>query len=225
MYPQKPALLILSLLLISPCISAQTAPKSEEEKLSYTIGVQMVRNLLNQSLPLDKDSFIQGIDDVLSERDTQLSNQQMRQILSDYRRAQTAQREQASRDNKQQSLAYLEKNRNKQGVQSHPSGLQYKVITAGDGSRPTAAAPVTVHYEGRLIDGTVFDSSYERGEPVSLRLDQVIEGWQIAIPLMSAGAKWQLYIPPELAYGDKAAGPDIKPNSTLIFDVELISID
>lgn len=213
------------LLLFTATATAQTVPASEEEKLSYTIGVQAARNLLDQPLPLDKDSFIQGIDDVLSDRDTQLSNQEMQQVLTDFRQTQMARQEQTARDNKQQSRAFLEENKRKEGVQSHPSGLQYKVIEEGDGDRPASSDTVTVHYEGRLIDGTVFDSSYERGEPVSLQLDRVIEGWQIAIPLMSTGAKWQLFIPPELAYGENAAGPDIKPNSALIFDVELISIN
>ncbi|MEX2524817.1 MAG: FKBP-type peptidyl-prolyl cis-trans isomerase [Gammaproteobacteria bacterium] len=225
MHPQKLAVLILSSVLTSTGTLAQTTPESEEEKLSYTIGVQMVRNLLSQSLPLDRDTFIQGVDDALSERDTQLSDQEMQQVLSDYRQSQMAQQEQSAQNNKEQSLAFLEENRHKDGVRTHPSGLQYKVIEAGDGDNPTATDTVTVHYEGRLIDGTVFDSSYERGEPVSLQLDRVIEGWQIAIPLMSTGAKWQLFIPPELAYGDKAAGPRIKPNSALIFEVELISVN
>ncbi len=225
MHSPKIVLLLLPVLLTSPGTLAQTVPTSEEEKLSYTIGVQMIRNLLNQSLPLDRDSFMQGVDDALSGRDTQLTDQQMQQVLTRYRQQQAAQQEQAALDNRQTGKEFLEQNRNKPGVETHPSGLQYKVIEAGDGKQPRSDDTVTVHYEGRLIDGTVFDSSRERGEPVSLQLDRVIEGWQIAIPMMAEGARWQLFIPAELAYGDKAAGPQIQPNSTLIFDVELLTVN
>lgn len=222
----RPALLaFLVWLLIAHAPIAQTAPETDEEKLGYTIGVHIGRDLLNQALVLDRDSLIQGLKDALAEGDLQLSDKQMRQILVDHRRTEQDKQKQAASDNEEQGRAFLAANKHKDGVETHPSELQYKVIRVGSGDSPSADDTVTVHYEGRLLDGKVFDSSYQRGEPVTLSLDRVIKGWRIALPLMTVGAKWRLFIPSELGYGAQGAGPDIEPNSTLIFDVELVSIE
>lgn len=211
--------------LLTWTATAQTVPEGETEKLSYTIGVQIGRNLSSQPLVLEREYFFQGLEDALDEKDLQLSEEEMQRVWTAYRRAQQQKQEQAAAANEQRSRDFMEDNRQKEGVQTHSSGVQYKVIREGDGDKPTAEDTITVHYEGRLIDGTVFDSSYRRGEPVTFELNRVIKGWQIALPLMSVGAKWRLFIPPELGYGEQGAGPDIRPNAALVFDVELISIE
>jgi len=127
--------------------------------------------------------------------------------------------------NKKEGEIFLEANKKKEGVQTLPSGLQYKVLKAGAGKKPTATDTVTVHYRGTLIDGKEFDSSYQRGKPVTFPVNGVIPGWTEALPLMEEGAKWELFIPSNLAYGERGAGRDIGPNATLIFEVELISIE
>jgi FKBP-type peptidyl-prolyl cis-trans isomerase FklB len=223
--PRNAASLFLCLSLLAHAAGADTTPQSETEKLSYTIGVQTARGLLQQGLPLERDSFIQGVDDILSGRETQLDDEQMRRVLNDYRRSLEDQRRRSAADNREQGREFLAANANKPGVERHDSGLQYQVLRQGNGAKPAAGDTVTVHYEGRLIDGTVFDSSYQRGEPVTLQLDRVIKGWQIALPMMPEGAKWRLFIPAELGYGDQAAGAHIRPGSTLIFDVELLAIN
>ena len=148
----------------------------------------------------------------------------MQQALVNYRDKELKKQDEMGKTNKVEGEKFLAENKNKEGVVSVPGGLQYKVIKKGDGNKPTADDEVIVHYRGTLLNGKEFDSSYSRGEPLALQLKGVIKGWQIALPMMQTGAKWQLYVPSELAYGPQAAGPDIGPNSTLIFDIELISI-
>lgn len=225
MFQRITALFTACLLLTGSLAAPAQPPQSDKEKLSYTIGVQMGRNILNQLKVLDRESLLQGLDDTLAGKDPQLSEEEMRDTLTRFRQAEMDKQQEMAETNKQQGEDFLAANAEKEGVHTHPSGLQYRIISKGNGKSPAPGDTVTVNYEGRLIDGTVFDSSYERGQPVTLQLDRVIEGWKIALPLMSVGAKWQLFLPPELAYGDKAAGPDIQPNSVLVFDVELLSVE
>ena len=144
---------------------------------------------------------------------------------SAYREEEIKHQQQEAATNKEAGEKFLAENKKDKDVVELASGLQYKVLKQGTGKKPTLTDTITVNYRGTLIDGTEFDSSYKRGEPVSLQLKNVIKGWQEAVPLMPVGSKWRLFVPPSLAYGDKAAGPVIGPNSTLLFDVELLSIE
>jgi len=222
-----PALLLLC--LCAGAASAQTDQSdqsmTEQQQLSYTFGVQVARTILSQNPDIDSEALIQGIRDALGKQGLKLSNDQMRDVLLQYRQAVAQKQQQVAADNKKKSEAFLADNKMKEGVKVLPSGVQYRVIEQGKGKKPSPDDSITVNYEGKLIDGTVFDSSYQRGQPVTLKLDKVIKGWQIALPQMSVGSKWMLYIPPELAYGNNPPSPVIGPNSALIFKVELLSIN
>jgi len=215
--------------LLALCLAAGSVLAQEQmtvkQKLSYTFGVQVARSILSQSPDLDNETLIQGIRDALAGKGLKLSNDEMRDVLVKYRQAQMQAQQQMAAANKQKGEQFLADNKLKEGVVELPSGLQYRILEQGKGKKPTVKDSVTVNYEGKTIDGNVFDSSYQRGKPVTLKLDQVIEGWQIALPRMSVGSKWMLYIPPELAYGETPPSQAIAPNATLIFQVELLSIN
>jgi FKBP-type peptidyl-prolyl cis-trans isomerase FklB len=214
---------VLIFTLTSFSVLAATEIKTEQEKLSYSMGTYFAMGVAQQNIGLDVPAFLQAIEDVLKESDPRISMEEMRDIVEKYKEAITKQQEDQKAENQKAGDAFLAENKKKEGVVESKSGLQYKIIKAGDGSRPTAESSVTIHYKGTLIDGTVFDSSYDRGEPAEISLAQVVKGWQEALPMMKTGSKWQIYIPSQLAYGDRAASEDIGPNSTLIFDIELIS--
>lgn len=215
-----------SLLTAAPFVMA--APESDEEKLSYSLGVTLGQSLVQDVEDLDLEAFTQAIEDVYAGEELALSEEQMAQALQQFQQQAMAERqakaEEAAADNQQAGQAFLEENAEKDGVEVTDSGLQYKVLEEGDGTSPSADSTVEVHYEGKLLDGTVFDSSYERGEPVSFRVGQVIQGWQEALKLMSVGDTWMIYIPAELGYGPQGQGP-IGPNETLIFKVELLDVE
>ncbi|MEM6766487.1 MAG: FKBP-type peptidyl-prolyl cis-trans isomerase [Bacteroidota bacterium] len=198
------------------------------DSISYTLGVDVGTNLSRTGLEINQEIFKKGLmdsfaGDVLSlDEDQRVALMQEFQVM--VRDAKEAQQKQKSMKAKEEGKAFLAANKAKEGVVELPSGLQYKVLEAGEGSSPTTADRVEVHYEGKLIDGTVFDSSYKRGETITFGVTQVIAGWTEALQLMKPGDKWQLVIPSDLAYGDRGAGRDIPPGATLIFDVELISI-
>lgn len=198
------------------------------DSISYTLGVDVGTNLSRTGLEINQEIFTKGLmdsfaGDVLSlDEDQRVALMQEFQVM--VRDAKEAQQKQKSMKAKEEGKAFLAANKAKEGVVELPSGLQYKVLEAGEGSSPTTADRVEVHYEGKLIDGTVFDSSYKRGETITFGVTQVIAGWTEALQLMKPGDKWQLVIPSDLAYGDRGAGRDIPPGATLIFDVELISI-
>jgi FKBP-type peptidyl-prolyl cis-trans isomerase FklB len=215
---------IVSLGLNTGIVHAEKQPASEKEKFSYAVGVQLAQNIVRQDIQLDVDSFLQAVRDIITSSPLKVSVEEMQQTLVNYRDKELKKQGEMGKTNKTDGEKFLAENKNKEGVVSIPGGLQYKVIKKGDGKKPTADDEVIVHYRGTLLNGKEFDSSYSRGEPLALKLKGVIKGWQIALPMMQTGAKWQLYVPPELAYGAQAAGPDIGPNSTLIFDIELISI-
>lgn len=204
---------------------AQAAdPQTEQEKLSYALGAFFGQTVSRQNMELDIPAFLQAVEDILSGAETRLSGEEMRQILSDYQTREQQQRAAAANRNEQDGIRYLEDNKRKEGVKTLPSGLQYKIIKAGAGEKPGPESQVVVHYRGTLIDGTEFDSSYARGEPVAFGVDQVIKGWQEALQLMPAGSSWQIVVPSELGYGERGAGGVIGPHATLLFDIELLEI-
>ena len=194
-----------------------------KDKVSYAVGLSIAESLKSQQLGgLDLDLLKDGIQDIFEQRELKINPQEANGLIQSYlEEANSA----AFGENKEKGIAFLEENKNKEGVSITASGLQYEIIQEGSGNKPSATDNVTVHYHGTLIDGTVFDSSIERGTPASFGVNQVIPGWTEALQLMSVGAKFKLYIPQELAYGaNPHPGGPIKPYSALIFDVELIEI-
>jgi FKBP-type peptidyl-prolyl cis-trans isomerase FklB len=192
------------------------------EKLSYSLGVNIAMSLKSQGLDsMDKDIFSQAINDVLGGSELKMSEQEAGTFLNDYfSKIKAGQQE----GNVAAGKEFLEANKTKEGVITLPSGLQYKVITEGSGEKPTLTSSVTTHYHGTTIDGNVFDSSVNRGTPASFPVNGVIAGWTEALQLMPLGSKWELYVPSDLAYGERGAGGDIGPHATLIFEVELLEI-
>ena len=204
--------------------AAEKQPTSEHEKFSYAVGVQLAQTISRQNIDIDLESFVQAIRDLITGSPLRVSVEEMQAAMTVQRDKEMKKQNEAGVSNRVEGQKFLAENKNKEGVISVPGGLQYKIIKEGAGAKPAADSTVVVHYRGTLLNGKEFDSSYARGEPISLNLKQVIKGWQIALPMMPTGSKWQLYVPSELAYGPQAAGPDIGPHSTLIFDIELISI-
>lgn len=192
------------------------------DKFSYAIGLGIGQNLLSMGAKdLNADDFAQAVKDVLEGNKTAITHNEAREIVNNY----FAELEKSVNEkNIAQGKAFLDANRNNPNVVTLPSGLQYEVIREGNGKKPKATDRVRCHYEGTLLDGTLFDSSIKRGEPAVFGVNQVIKGWVEALQLMSEGAKWKLYIPSELAYGVQGAGDIIPPYSTLIFEVELIEV-
>ena len=223
------ALACLGLLAPTACAQDQAPVQSEQHKISYSLGYTIGRDFSQKQLDVDSDVLIRGMKDALSGSKTALSEDEMRQAMMDLQKNMMAQQQQQvqqlAETNEQAGKAFLAENRQKEGVKTTMSGLQYKVISKGTGKKPGPDDKVTVHYRGRLLDGTEFDSSYQRDKPATFPVGGVIPGWTEGLQLMKEGAKWQLFIPAKLAYGEKGAGPMIGPNATLIFDVELISIN
>lgn len=192
------------------------------DKFSYGLGMGIGQNLLSMGVKnIEMEKFVKGIKDVLAGVATEMSHAEAQKVVSEQFRKLA---EEAYAKVKEEGEAFLAANKAKEGVVTLPSGLQYEVITEGTGKKPSATDRVQCHYEGTLIDGTVFDSSIRRGEPAVFGVNQVIKGWVEALQLMSEGSKWRLYIPQDMAYGANGAGEMIPPYSALIFDVELIKI-
>ena len=216
-------------LLASPANSEENLVlKSQKDKISYIIGMDIGRNLQKGSIDFDPDILAKGIKDALSGGKPLLAEQEIRETTAVFQKELMAKQEEVAKKlgekNKKEGEAFLAENKKKEGVKTLPSGLQYKVIKEGTGKKPKITDTVTTHYRGTLIDGIEFDSSYRRGKPASFPVNGVIPGWTEALQLMGEGAKWQLFVPPNLAYGERGAGRDIGPNATLIFEIELISI-
>ena len=192
------------------------------DKFSYSIGLGIGQNLLGMGArDLNVDDFAQAIKDILEGNPTALSHAEARQIVNEYFETLEAK---MSAEASEKGKNFLEENKKKENIVTLPSGLQYEVIKEGNGKKPKATDQVKCHYEGTLIDGTLFDSSIQRGEPAVFGVNQVIAGWVEALQLMSEGSKWRLFIPSELAYGANGAGEMIPPHSTLIFEVEMIEV-
>src|SRR6266852_7606029 len=207
--------------------------KSQKEALSYAVGMNLAKALQKQSVEVDADLLIQGFKDTLTGSKTLMTEEQVRATLigvqTELRSKQAAlqaeKRKELAEKNKKEGEAFLAANKTKEGVVTLPSGLQYKIIKAGEGKKPTADDSVVCQYRGTLIDGVEFDSSYKQKRPASFPLKAVIKGWSEALQLMPVGSKWQLFVPPNLAYGERAPRRSrIGPNATLIFEVELLSI-
>lgn len=215
------------------CIATQAysadskALKTDKDKISYILGINMGEHFKRDSIDINVDILMKGFKDALSGAKPMLSEEEMGAAMTKFQQELAAKQMEKAKaigeKNTKEGGAFLEANKKKDGVITLKSGLQYKVITEGTGKMPKESDTVTTHYRGTLIDGTEFDSSYKRNEPVSFQVNGVIPGWTEALQLMKAGSKWQLFIPPDLAYGERGAAP-IGPNATLIFDVELISV-
>ncbi|MBU0579721.1 MAG: FKBP-type peptidyl-prolyl cis-trans isomerase [Candidatus Omnitrophica bacterium] len=202
--------------------------KTEMEKVSYIIGQQIGADFKAQDLGIDVEILANSIKDAHAGEEPKISPQEMQEIMQSFQqkmqKKMAEEQKEASGTNTTEGKAFLAENAKKDGVVVTSSGLQYKVITEGTGKTPKATDTVETHYEGKLINGEIFDSSLARGQTVTFPVNGVIKGWTEALQLMKVGAKWELYIPAELAYGENGAGPKIGPNATLIFQVELVSI-
>lgn len=206
-----------------------TALKNDKDKLSYSMGVDIGKYMQQQAIDVDPDMFARGVKDVMTGTKTALTADEMLQIISAFQKEtaekQAVKMKAVAEKNKKEGEAFLAENKKKGGVKTLPSGLQYKVIKEGKGPTPKLTDTVTTNYRGTLIDGTEFDSSYKRGQPTKFPVNGVIPGWTEALQLMKVGAKWQIFIPVNLAYGERGAGNVIGANQTLIFEIELISIN
>jgi len=221
------AMMLSAALPVSVRAAEPTPPAfdTDAKKASYSIGYSMAQNIRREfGKDIDVAAFQAGIQDQLTGTASRVSDEDANSAFQSLIAARQAAAEVVAQEMLVEGQAFLAENGKRDGVVTLPSGLQYEVIVAADGPKPTAEDRVTTHYRGTLIDGTQFDSSYDRGQPATFPLNGVISGWTEALQLMSPGAKWRLYIPPELAYGDRAQGP-IPANSTLIFDVELLEIN
>jgi FKBP-type peptidyl-prolyl cis-trans isomerase FklB len=218
---------ILGILFLVSQVNAQEnlVLKNQKDKISYIIGMDIGTNLKKQSIDIDSNILAKGVKDALAGTKPLLTEQEIQETMVAFQKEMMAKQAEVAKKNKAEGEAFLTENKKKEGVKTLPSGLQYKVIKAGTGKKPKLSDTVTAHYRGTLIDGTEFDSSYKRGQPATFPVSGgMIPGWTEALQLMEEGAKWQLFIPSNLAYGEKGAGRDIGPNATLIFEIELVSI-
>lgn len=212
-----------------PAVAKVASTDTKEVKLtsladsaSYSLGVLVAQNFKMQNIPINSELMAKAFGEVMKGSSTLVSDMQANQILQKFMmEAQAAQ----YKPIKEAGEKFLAENKKKEGVVTLPSGLQYQILKAGDGPKPTANDKVKTHYHGTLLDGTVFDSSVQRNEPITFPVTGVIQGWIEALQLMPVGSKWKLFIPQELAYGSRGSGPVIKPYSALIFEVELLSIE
>jgi FKBP-type peptidyl-prolyl cis-trans isomerase FklB len=216
-------------LLFGVCSAADNLElKDQKDKESYSLGYQFGTNLKMQGVDINLDAYASAIRDALGGKEPRMSAEEMQSTLTGFRQRMADAQQKTLKEQGEKNLAegkaFLAENGKKQGVKTLPSGLQYKVLSEGAGKTPTKSDTVTVHYRGTLINGTEFDSSIARGQPATFKVDGVIPGWTEALQMMKEGAKWQLFIPPELAYGERGMPPRIYPHSALIFEVELLTI-
>jgi FKBP-type peptidyl-prolyl cis-trans isomerase FklB len=212
-----------------PAVKPPLALKTQKEKASYAIGLSVGKSLQKDSIDIDTAILLRGLKDALAGGKTLLSDEEAKAAIGalqvEMRKKQEEKMAIAGQANQKEGEAFLAANKAKDGVVTLPSGLQYKILTTGTGPKPAPTDSVVCNYRGTLINNTEFDSSYKRGQPAKFPVTGVIKGWTEALQLMPVGSKWQLFVPADLAYGPRAAGPDIGPNSTLIFEVELLSIE
>jgi FKBP-type peptidyl-prolyl cis-trans isomerase FklB len=220
----------LAVAFLTVAIAAQDAPnlKTEKEKFSYALGMQMGAGFRKQALDLDLDTFSKGLAESFNGAKTMLSEDEMRSVLAnaqeEYKKKQAALREEKAEATLREGEKFLAENKNKEGVVTLPSGLQYKILKQGTGEKPEIDEKVVCNYRGTLLDGKEFDSSAKHNGPATFPVRGVIKGWKEALLMMPAGSKWQLFVPPDLAYGQNGAGQMVPPNATLIFEVELVSV-
>ncbi len=227
-------LFLFSLILVpaSPQLFAAgtaSALQTQKEKESYSIGYEVGRSMKTDGVDVDFNVLTQGLEDAVNQREPRLKDEEMRKLIVDLRKkareAQLRKIQEQSVKNAQESEAFLAENRKKEGVKVTGSGLQYRVLREGKGITPGPEDFVKVHYRGTFIDGKEFDSSYAKGEPARVQADGVIKGWTEALQRMKVGSRWQLFIPPDLAYGKAGLGQRIPPNKVLVFDMELLSVE
>lgn len=203
--------------------------ETDQQKLGYALGHDLARSLENAKDEIDTAALKRGIDDAFGGKEPLMdeeSREEVKTAVAKRLQAQAAKKhDQEAQANLEEGQAFLRDNAKNEGVKTTESGLQYQVMTEGEGENPTAQDKVTVNYKGTLIDGTVFDSSYDRGEPVTFPLSNVIKGWTEGVQLMKPGAKYKFFIPAELAYGERGAGGRIGPNEALVFEVELLEVE
>jgi len=219
---------VLVLLLAGIVYAESQGFKSEKEKLSYSMGVATGTQVKRQEIDVDTEMFAKGMKDVISGTPLMLSEQEVQETLMKFQKDLAAKQAEKAKvtgeKNKKEGDAFLAENKKKEGIKTLPSGLQYRVIKEGTGKTPKDTDTVVTNYRGRLLDGTEFDSSYKRGQPATFPVKGVIKGWTEALQLMKEGSTWELFVPSDLAYGERGAGSMIGPNATLIFEVELLSI-
>src|SRR5437879_9882076 len=209
--------------LALPLFGQEKSPqlKDQKDKVSYSIGLNIGFNLGRQNVQVNPDVLAAGIKDAIAGK-PQLTTDQVKEVMTTFEKDMQQKQKAAGEKNASEGAKFLEENKKKEGVKATASGLQYKAIKEGTGPQPKETDTVTVNYRGTLINGAEFDSSYERGQPATFPLNGVIKGWTEGVQLMKVGSKYQFFIPPNLAYGERSVGPDIAPNSTLIFEVELL---
>jgi FKBP-type peptidyl-prolyl cis-trans isomerase FklB len=198
--------------------------KDLKDKVSYSVGLNVGTNFKKQGQDLNPDALLAGVKDALSGKTPALTENELKETMEAWSKQMEDKQKVAGEKNAADATKFLAENKKKDGVKTTASGLQYKVMKEGTGAQPKETDSVTVNYRGTLINGTEFDSSYKRGQPATFPVNGVIKGWTEALQLMKPGSKYQLFIPPDLAYGPRAAGPDITPNSALIFEVELLEV-
>ncbi len=203
----------------------EVALTTEEDKMSYGIGMSMARSVKSQPVEINSDALVAGLKDILSEKEPRLDEEAIRAAFASVREKQMEIQKVEAEASVKKSQDYLTENAKKEGMTVTDSGLQYEVLASGDGEMPQAEDVVKVHYHGTLIDGSVFDSSVERGAPATFPVNRVISGWTEALQLMKVGDKWRLHIPADLAYGEQSPSPKIPANSALVFEVELLGIE
>jgi len=222
--------LILGLFFANVQANAADEPilKTKKDKISYSVGVSVANSFKQQGVEVDPDVMIKGLKDVMAGSKLLLTEEEIKVTLNTYqeelRQKQAKVRDAAAEKNSKEGEAFLAANKKKKDVVTLPSGLQYKVLKTGEGRKPTDKDTVECHYRGTLISGTEFDSSYNSGKPLSFKVTGVIPGWTEALKLMNVGSKWQIFVPYQLAYGDRGAGNRIGPKETLIFEIELVAI-
>jgi len=223
-------MVVVGMGMLAAQLSAQESAvlKTEQDKINYGIGVGVARNLMRQGIEVDLEMVIRGLRDSLSGGKLLMTEEELEKTMITFQAEMTQKQALAAKvtgeKNKKEGEAFLAENQKKEGVTTLPSGLQYKVLKAGEGKKPTVNDTVVCNYRGTFIDGTEFDSSYKRNQPATFAVKGVIKGWTEALQLMAIGSKWQLFIPSNLGYGDKGALPGIGPNAVLIFEVELLGI-
>ena len=220
-------LLLVSLLMTSPTMAEDDSYDTEAKEIGYFLGVSVGQQMGSQGFQvadIDMDTLAKGIADGISGEEPNMSNEQLKAVQGKVEALLRKRQESKVVRNKEKGMAWLAENAKKEGVKKLEGGVQYKVLQEGDGASPSESDTVRVHYTGKLISGKVFDSSVARGEPAEFRVGQVIKGWQMALQEMKVGSKWMLYIPPDLAYGERGSPGAIGPNEVLVFEVELLDI-
>lgn len=222
----KPCLIGLAAMLASHSLyAADPSLTTDKHKLSYTIGFQFANQLRGDGLDIDAKALSQAISDVMGGTEPKLTMQEMQTAMDSFQQARMQQQKAIGEQNLKAGQEFLDKKKKEPGVVALPTGELYKVLKKGTGPKPKATDTVTVHYKGTLINGVKFDSSYDRNQPATFPLNGVIKGWQDVLPQMEEGSKWEVYIPGNLAYGERGGpGGEIGPNETLIFEIELVSI-